>query len=261
MPVDENNIIPPTIGSVLIMGQDSEGNKVPILIDSTGKMTIAGDITVEGDVLIDETSLAKDTTINNLIGGIALTPTSNSLRDIIGEKLDTPLSLFSVLGRIRTGVGYLSTIAGAITSEKMGTDLYSYFFDGNGDPLALPTEPNTLPHTFHDEAIATADGTVFECDGQYKKLRLGIVRANVATNQIDFLQSIGGVVYSPLLGVKITADTSTPAQPVITTAINSTGTTSVTYEFDIGGIKYIMMDLSTLTGAGATLTIKGVAVA
>lgn len=107
-------------------------------------------------------------------------------------------------------------------------------------------------HTFHDAAVAVADGVVFECDGEYNKLVVEITTESAATQEIDFLGSVEGTNYYPLLGAKVGTDGS------ITTNVKTTSVTSEMWEIDITNRKYIKMDLATLTGEGATVTVVGV---
>ena len=129
-------------------------------------------------------------------------------------------------------------------------------WDSDNDSIAIVNKPIT--HTFHNAATQAAAGTIFECTGQYKKARVMIDRTSITANQIDFLQSIDGTLYTPLLGVKVTADANTPPQPNIVTSINATGTDDVIYEFDIEGVKYLKMNLASITGT--SVTVKAVVV-
>lgn len=112
--------------------------------------------------------------------------------------------------------------------------------------------PQIQTHTFHDAAVAAGDGRVFECNGEYSKLLIEITTTDADTQEIDFLGSIEGTNYYPLLGAKLETDGS------ITTNVKTTATTSEMWEIDITNRKYIKMDLVTLTGAGATVTVTGV---
>jgi len=123
----------------------------------------------------------------------------------------------------------------------------------SGDSIQIIHKPTE--HTFHDAAAAAADGTIFGCDGQYTKLILEVTKsAGVATLELDFLGSISstGTIYQPLLGAKIGTDGS------ITTAVKSTSTTTEIWDIDVTGRKYLKMDLASITGDGATVTVKGV---
>lgn len=150
-------------------------------------------------------------------------------------------------GRVEGEVGYVEPTVQAL------------LIDENGDPIDPATEiqitqqPST-EHIFHEAATTPANGTDFTCNGQYNKLRVQIVRADVATNNINFLQSVDGTHFDTLLGNYIDSN----GNPQI--AIAGTITTSKIVEFDIAGATVIRMDLTALTGTGATVTVSGVAV-
>lgn len=130
--------------------------------------------------------------------------------------------------------------------------------DSDNDSIATVNKP--IEHVFHNN-VGTPDpaaGNVFECIGERKKLVLTIKRNSITANQIDFLKSNDNVVFTPLLGIKVVADSSTPPQPSSVLRINSVGTDDVMYEFDIEAIKYIKMNKTSLTGT--SIHISGVIV-
>ena len=140
-------------------------------------------------------------------------------------------------GKMPGDVGYVGPTVQAVIKDSTGNEIEF---------------SQVQTHTFHDAAVATANGTVFECDGEYTRLLVEITTADADTQEIDFLGSVEGTNYYPLLGAKVGTDGS------ITTNVKTTSVTSEMWEIDITNRKYIMMDLATLTGEGATVTVVGV---
>jgi hypothetical protein len=147
-------------------------------------------------------------------------------------------------------VSYPVNESGVVQSAGTATDpVNSVIRDSAGNEIEFS---QVQTHTFHDAAVAVADGVVFECNGEYTKLLIEITTTDADTQEIDFLGSVEGTNYYPLLGAKVGTDGG------ITTNVKTTSVTSEMWEIDITNRKYIKMDLATLTGEGATVTVTGV---
>lgn len=112
------------------------------------------------------------------------------------------------------------------------------------------TIDNTGTHTFHNAANAAADGTPYTVAGM-KTLVVEITGATVTTSTILFKAAGATGAYISLNGVRVTD---------LTVATSSSTVFSATPElwiFDVAGLTSVMMDLSTLTGEGATVTVTG----
>jgi len=104
-------------------------------------------------------------------------------------------------------------------------------------------------HAFHVSAVAAADGSPFEV-GAYKTLAVDIDGAPTSHTVLFKCTGANGVEKT-LKGMKV-SDWATGT---------STSGTSETWQFDITGLKTVIMDISAMVPGAGSLTVKGTAVA
>ncbi|MDP4117667.1 MAG: hypothetical protein Q8873_00540 [Bacillota bacterium] len=111
---------------------------------------------------------------------------------------------------------------------------------------------DTKDFTFHSAATSAADGAAFEV-GTFKTLTVDI-DGTVTSATVEFKYKGANGVYKSLKGIKL-SDWTTATSTAITTSA------AETWQFDIAGLKTVIMDLSAITpGAGGSITVKGTAV-
>lgn len=110
------------------------------------------------------------------------------------------------------------------------------------------TYSETMEFIFHNAASVAANGNALKVD-YWKKLLVEIsgVAANTARTVTFYGKSLSGTLRA-ISGVKM-SDLSTGA--------NTTGTGEL-WQFDISGLEYVIMDLTSITGGTVTITGKAV---
>lgn len=115
------------------------------------------------------------------------------------------------------------------------------------------TIDNTDTHTFHTAKTTTGTGTNFTVAG-FKTLVVEITGATVTTSTVQFKGAGASGTFVALNGVRLTD------LAVATSSSTVFSATPEVWIFDVAGLTSVQMNLSTLTGEGASVTVTGKAV-
>ena len=209
-------------------------------------------------------SLRTEITNTPVVTNANLDIALSALRDAITKTGETVKTLADIVDKLSdVGVTSLpSLIAGSNIVGKVGIDQTTpgitnavvnknasgneIFTDASPGSMKL-TGSNVTDATFHDEAVAAADGTVFTVGGN-KTLTVEIYGTSTSRT-VAFIGRGASSTDRALMGVKLSD---------LSTAISTTGTGEL-WQFDITGLTSVLMDLQAI--AGGNVSIKGKAVA
>lgn len=103
-------------------------------------------------------------------------------------------------------------------------------------------------HTFHNAAVAAADGNFFDNSSEWFKTLSVDIDGTTTSHTVEFKAKGPNGIVRAIKGVKSTD----------WTIASSTTGTAETWLFDITGLRSIYMDISAMVvGAGSGLNIKG----
>lgn len=138
--------------------------------------------------------------------------------------------------------------SGGVDEVKPVSGTHYEVVGGIGSAVSL-SGSRTEDITFHDAAVAAADGAAFTVGG-YKTLTVEIL-STATSFTIAFIGEGPSGADIPLMGINLTT---------LGTGIN-TSTSGQLWQFDISGLTKVFMDLTTIVAGAGSVTVKGTVVA
>lgn len=112
------------------------------------------------------------------------------------------------------------------------------------------TIDNTETHTFLNAVTADGNGTAYTIGGQ-KTLLISITGADVTTSTLTFQGGDTDGNYVAVMGIRMSDFATATSSSTVASA------TPELWQFDITGLTTFRTVLSSLTGEGAAITVKG----
>lgn len=109
---------------------------------------------------------------------------------------------------------------------------------------------NTDTHTFQDAATATGEGEVYAVAGM-KKLVIEITGANITTSTITFQATGASGTYINIKGIRLTDYAMASSSSTVFSS------TPELWLFDVEGLTGVRMNITTITGTNAEITVTG----
>jgi hypothetical protein len=160
---------------------------------------------------------------------------------------------------------YIGTAAEIAAMTLTGIPTGSTFFESDTGILKIVNQAGVLVNapsesvglsgsnveavTFHEAAVAAADGTAFTVGG-YKTLTVEILRT-ATSGTIAFTAEGPSGADILISGVNLAS---------FATATSTTGTGEL-WQFDITGLTKVFMDITVMVAGAGSITVKGTAVA